>query len=446
MIVTLDMTNSCQASSQHHWIVPFGRNRDFTGRETIVGQLHKKINPFSEEDNCQRTAVFGLGGVGKTQVALESAYRLRKHCSVFWVPAVDAISFEKAYREIGKRLKVNGIDDGKDVKLLVKNFLSQESSGSWLLVIDNADDPELLFGTAALSDYLSFSLKGSILFTTRNQTVTQKLCIPRNNTIRLQKLIRDESRQLFEKLHNSSLGPDTEELLDFLDDLPLAIKQAAAYMTETGISATKYLNFCRSSPKNLTRLISNDFEDQYRYREIENPVATTWLISFQHIERDSKLAAIYLRFICLLAEKEIPLSLIPHEDNELDVAEAIGKLKSYAFITVLDETDFYDIHRLVRLAMRNWMVREGSLQRYSKDLLQWVANVFPFPEHDNREDWMRFLPHVEGILAGSLNSNDVEVEPKLVFNVGEGYDKLGKYKEAEAMHRWALQEREGAWA
>ena len=153
-------------------MVPFGRNRDFTGRETIVGQLHKQINPFSEEDNCQRAAVFGLGGVGKTQVTLESAYHLHKHCSVFWVPAVDAISFEKAYREIGKRLKVNGIDDGKDVKLLFKNFLSQESSGSWLLVIDNADDPELLFGTAALSDYLPFSLKGSILFTTQNQTVT----------------------------------------------------------------------------------------------------------------------------------------------------------------------------------------------------------------------------------------------------------------------------------
>ena len=192
----------------------------------------------------------------------------------------------------------------------------------------------------------------------------------------------------------------------------------------------------------MARLISNGFEDQYRYREIENPVATTWLISFQHIERDNKLAAVYLRFICLLAEKEIPLSLIPHEDNELDVAEAIGKLKSYALITVFDETDFYDIHRLVRLAMRNWMLQEGSLQRYSKDLLQWVANVFPFPEHDNREDWMRFLPHVEGILAGSLNSNDVEVEPKLVFNVARGYNKLGKYKEAEVMHRWALQGRE----
>ncbi|KAF5122371.1 hypothetical protein E5D57_012848 [Metarhizium anisopliae] len=73
------------------------------------------------------------------------------------------------------------------------------------------------------------------------------------------------------------------ELLDILADLPLAIKQASAYMTETGITTARYLYHYRSSDKNMIRLLSRDFEDQGRYKTIKNPVATTWLISFDHI-------------------------------------------------------------------------------------------------------------------------------------------------------------------
>ncbi|RYP03605.1 hypothetical protein DL764_005035 [Monosporascus ibericus] len=154
-----------------HFIVPFGRNEDFIGREPTLQQLFERIPPSANKDDCQRTAIEGLGGVGKTQVVLEAAYRVRDEhpiCSVFWVPAVDSISFEKAYREIGKALGVQGLDDDKaNVKSLVKAAFSRESIGSWLLIVDNADDLKL-FADSTLADYLLFSRKGSILFTTRN--------------------------------------------------------------------------------------------------------------------------------------------------------------------------------------------------------------------------------------------------------------------------------------
>ncbi|KAI1382500.1 uncharacterized protein F4822DRAFT_435520, partial [Hypoxylon trugodes] len=122
----------------------------------------------------------GLGGIGKTQIALETAYQVRdKHpdCSVFWVPAVDATSFENAYRDIGHQLGVKGIEDDKaDAKMLVKAALSHKSAGSWLLVIDNADDLKL-FADATLSDYLPFNWNGSILFTTRNHSIVSNLDI-----------------------------------------------------------------------------------------------------------------------------------------------------------------------------------------------------------------------------------------------------------------------------
>lgn len=130
--------------------MPFGRNKDFVGRESILAELLERILPGAEPDDCQRTAIEGLGGVGKTQIALEAAFRVReKHadCSVFWVPAVDVGSFENAYREIGRELKVKGIDEDKaDVKALIKAALSRENAGRWLLIVDNADDVELSVG------------------------------------------------------------------------------------------------------------------------------------------------------------------------------------------------------------------------------------------------------------------------------------------------------------
>ena len=131
-----------------HWMVPFGRNKDFVGRELILAQLLKRIPLSVDQDDCQRTTIEGLGGVGKTQIALEAAFRVRNEhldCSVFWVLAVDAASFENAYREIGRKLKVEGINEEKaDVTVLVKAALSREGAGSWLLIVDNADDIELL--------------------------------------------------------------------------------------------------------------------------------------------------------------------------------------------------------------------------------------------------------------------------------------------------------------
>ncbi|RYP45586.1 hypothetical protein DL768_008101 [Monosporascus sp. mg162] len=134
--------------------------------------FQRLLKECANKDDCQRTAIEGLGGVGKTQVALEAAYRVRDQhpaCSVFWVPAVDSISFEKAYREIGKALGVQSLDnDETDVKSLVKAAFSRESVGNWLLIVDNADDLKPLFADTALADYFPFSQKGSILFTTRN--------------------------------------------------------------------------------------------------------------------------------------------------------------------------------------------------------------------------------------------------------------------------------------
>jgi hypothetical protein len=95
--------------------------------------------------------IYGLGGCGKSALALEFAYRaLARYARrlVFWVPAISQESFELAYREIGIRLRIPGItDDNADIRKLVKETLSLGSFGDWLMIVDNADEPGVLLGT-----------------------------------------------------------------------------------------------------------------------------------------------------------------------------------------------------------------------------------------------------------------------------------------------------------
>ncbi len=176
-------------------------------------------------------------------------------------------------------------------------------------------------------------------------------------------------------------------------------------MSKKGMSTTKYLKHCQSRDETLIRLLSEDFEDRGRYKDIKNPVATTWLISFDHISRDNPLAAVYLKFMCFLAEKDIPESLLPPEDD-LEKDEAIGILKAYAFISERTESGSFDQHRLVRLAMRNWLKEKGEWKKCITTVIQQLAEAFPTPEHENRGEWMRYLPHMRTVLDDREDASD----------------------------------------
>ncbi|UKZ67791.1 uncharacterized protein TrAtP1_008949 [Trichoderma atroviride] len=428
-----------------HFLVPFGRNKNFVGRQAILSRLLEKIRPGGNKEDCQRTVIEGLGGVGKTQIALEAVYVLHNEhpgCSIFWVPAIDATSFENGYRNIGKQLNVKGIDqDMADIKQLVKTALSEESSGSWLLVIDNADDVALFFGDAELSAYLPFSRNGSILFTTRNREAAVRLDILVENIFNVTEMGQYEALNLLQRGLKESQISDTEatgKLLDLLANLPLAIRQASAYMATKHVSTTEYLELCLSNPRDMISLLSKDFEDRHRYKEIQNPVATTWLISFHQILHNDPLAAKYLRFMSILMEKDIPKYLLP-TSTRLETVDAIGTLKGYAFITQQEGGDFFDMHRLVRLAMRNWLEKEGELKEMVASAIQRLNEVMPFPEHDNRKIWMRCLPHAHAILELPEHLTGTQAESRLFSNVAEGNYHLGRYQTAEGLYRHALE-------
>ena len=447
-----------RTSSEHSGplrLLPFGRNKDFVGRQSQLNQLITILHTEDIEEDCQRTALVGLGGVGKTQIALECAFQLQlasPTCSVLWVQASDATSFDKAYRNIGQQLKIPGLENDKaDVKRLVKTQLSQESTGKWLMIVDNADDFKMFYnsnddnGSSALSEYLPFSPLGAILFTTRDREAATRYA--GSNLIDIDAMDDSESRELLQRsLQNKQLIEDKGSittLLKLLVNLPLAIMQAAAYINAKGSTIAEYLRIYEESSDNVIKLLSKDFEDRRRYPNMKNPIATTWLISFKQIQVRNPLAAEYMAFISCVNEQDIPRGLLPPA-SEFDKTEALGTLKAFGFIKERFSTASYDMHRLVHIAMQNWLKLKDEWRSWNEKTLNQITDAFPWPQHENRAVWMMYLSHAKCAITVFKSSfgETYNLPSSLLHNLGESSRIRGKYAEAEAMDQQALQLRE----
>lgn len=429
------------------WRVPFQRNQHFVGREAEIQALSSML---SSSEICERAAIWGLGGCGKTAIALEFAYRTRKQhprCAVFWVPAISRKSFIDAYRDIGVLLQIPNIqDENADVKRLVQWELSSERSGEWLMVVDNADDIDVLFqedtdGTR-LVDYLPNGRRGFLLFTTR----TRKAAIKEAgaNTIQLLEMKQKEARNVLEKslLKKSLLEDDAiDKFLEDLSYLPLAIVQAAAFINHNDISISKYTSLLQNKDE-VIELLSENFEDHGRYPEAKNPIATTWIISFDQIRSQDPLAARILSFISCILRGNIPASLLPHGNSEVERTKAIGTLTAYAFITKRENQqqkhESYDTHRLVHLATQNWLKMNQQWTFQVQEAFTQLLNNMPYGDYRTRETWAPYLPHA---LCVSARAENVETRDPgdLLQRIGACQHSLGHYAAAEESHRKALQ-------
>ena len=345
----------------------------------------------------------GLGGCGKSALAIEFAYRaLATHARlVFWVPAINEVSFELAYRDIGVRLRIPGInDDNTDVKRLVLETLDSERVDQWLMIVDNADDHEVLLGgtnssskTARLYDYLPRSDRGRILFTTRSRKVAGALTP--SSILGLNDMAKAEARQLLalrlttQALQNGESAVD--ELLKMLAYLPLAIVQAAAFMNNNDISVPSYISLFRQTGTE-TELFDQHFYDSSRYEALDSTITKTWHISFNQIRKQDSLAAEYLSFMACINRVNIPHSLLPPGDSIVQQKKALGTLTGYAFITerskILQESEgdrFFDMHRLVHMASICWLERYDQRAAWVDGAVARLVKLVPYGGHENKD-------------------------------------------------------------
>ncbi|WYZ44562.1 hypothetical protein EsH8_VII_000998 [Colletotrichum jinshuiense] len=312
-----------------HHLIPLVENRRFVERAE-VSDLKRIL--FAQR--CQTVALVGLGGVGKTQIALNIAYWTKENkpeYSVFWVPALSYASFEQAYTDIAKELGIrpNIEGEGDDIKTSVRNFLSSKESGSWLLIVDNADDKDVLYGSGEQSgviDHLPQSANGITLFTTRVRDLG--LSVADDALVEINAMDRDEAKSLLGKhIHRQELLQDQDsvlELLGFLTYLPLAITQASAYLNRNRhISLARYLRLLQGTEQTLISTMSREFRDSTRYPDSPNAIATTWLVSFNQIKESDRFATELLYFISRIESKFIPRSILPCSGSEEDMERSI---------------------------------------------------------------------------------------------------------------------------
>ncbi|KAL2213291.1 TPR-like protein [Sarocladium strictum] len=340
----------------NQWAVPFERNPRFTDRDSELVQLEQMLY---HSDSFAKVAVSGLGGVGKTQLILELLYRIKEKrgdYTALWIPATTAESLDQGYHAVAQKLGIMAGSKESNVKKMIQDWLSSERSGNWVLVYDNADDMDLWVDSSVsgtrMIDYLPQNKHGRVIFTTRNRKLGVK--VAHQSVMELSSMTDDAAIRMLRKslIHPDVVDSHLEEavaLVQQLTHLPLAISQAAAYINENGIMLGDYLELVNAQEDEVIELLTEEFEDDARYTDIRNPVATTWLISFEQIRSRDSLAADYLSFMACIDHKEIPQLLMPAGPSRKKEIEAIGTLTAYSFVTKHMGSSAFDMHRLVHL-------------------------------------------------------------------------------------------------
>ncbi len=374
-----------------------------------------------------------------------------------WIPATNTESLHQGYLDVARQLNILGWEDEKtNVRALVQEYLSKNDMGKWLLVFDNADDVDMWLSTPTpqhedqrtsnqasrrLIDYLPKNRHGCIIFTSRNRKAAVKLA--QQNIIDLPEMDEEIATQLLSKcLANHELvekQQDAKALLKELTCLPLAIVQAAAYINENGITLADYIGLLAEKEEEVIDLLSEDFEDDGRYRDVKNPVAITWLISFDQIKRYDALAVEYLSFMACIDFKDIPQSLLPPGSSPKKEVDAIGTLTSYSFVNRRPVDLALDLHRLVHLATRNWLRKERLLTHSIERTLLHLAEVYPDDDHKNRSIWRTYLPHARRILDSDLIDKDDEKRLCLMWKYARCLYSDGRWDEAEELFSQILE-------
>ncbi|KAF1985833.1 hypothetical protein K402DRAFT_454822 [Aulographum hederae CBS 113979] len=419
--------------------IPFPSNNRFVGHSDKMEWLAQAIS------KTRKIAITGLGGIGKTQLALALAYRIREEspgCSIFWIPAMSRDGLEQAFADIVRGLRIPGWDaKGADSKALLQHHLSRESAGRWLLIVDNADDIKMWLEKDGqqkrLIDQLPGSEKGCTLFTTRDRkaavTLAHQAIITVDNPDEQTAMQMLHGYLVIKKLMENT--KTATKLLGALAFLPLAIVQAAAYINVNTVDLATYLELLEVQEEEVIELLSDDFEDEHRYPGTKNPIAATWLISFEQIRSHNPLAADYLSFIACVEPKNVPHSMLPAAQSRKQEIDAVGMLKAYSFVAEREGEKSLDMHRLVHLATRNWLRNKGAFQGSTTKATQHLSEVFPEGGHENRSIWRLYLPHARRLLrceAPGKNEEErvVNAQTNLRCRFARCLFEDGKYDEA----------------
>ncbi|WP_433396313.1 FxSxx-COOH system tetratricopeptide repeat protein [Streptomyces sp. CA-146814] len=375
------------------WNVP-PRNPGFTGRSLVLERMRDQLGGGMAVVLPQPQTLYGLGGVGKTQVALEYVHRfMADYDLVWWISSEQGDDVVASLAELAVRLGAQGGEDmaaasQEAVDLLRRGVPSER----WLLVFDNADDPE------TLRRYFPQGGSGHILVTSRNQSWSQH-----GDALPVDVFLREESVEHLQRRAPGLSDEDADQVATAVGDLPLAVEQAAAWIAETATPIDTYLEqLARQAPQVLA------LNQPAGYPE---PVAATWNISIARL-KDRSPAAVRLLQLCaffapepisanLLYSKEMIEALKPYDSSlqeKLVLGRVIREIGRFALAKVDQVSNSIQVHRLVQAVIKAQLSEEE--QREARHVVHRIlAGARPDDDEpiDNPETWPRFAaiwPHL----------------------------------------------------
>jgi tetratricopeptide (TPR) repeat protein len=405
------------------WNLPFVRNPFFTGRDDLLARLHTYLHATQTTALRQPVALSGLGGVGKTQVAIEYAYRYSsEYQAVLWVRAETIETLNASYTEIARTLQQDTQEQSKIVQM-VKAWL--ETQRGWLLLLDNADD------LTTVQPFLPARSSGHTLLMTRTQMIgkfARRLEVETLDAEVGALLLLRRAGLIEPDAASDAASPSDHSLAltltESLGGLPLALDQAGAYIEETRCSLLSYsqqYQICKATLLARRGIASEDHPE---------PVTTTWSLSLQKIEEQNPIAIGLLRICVFLAPDAIPEELLREAlqavlaatqaaetrqngtavsppISSVDFDEAIVLLRMYSLVQRNSQNQTLSIHHLVQTVMREAMTA-GETRVWAQRTLQAVQKKLPENVLANRQHCERYLPHAQVCVQLAPESMGIE--------------------------------------
>ena len=457
------------------WNVAYRRNPFFTGRERLLKQLRQCFLTDRAVALTQEQAICGLGGVGKTQVAVEYAYRHQQdYRFILWVSAATPETLVADFIAIAnhQQLPERSLPEQDRIVATVKHWLATHND--WLLIVDNADNLDIVWPFLPIG-----GSTGHLLLATRQQAVAGF------ESFRVEQMDREEGTLLLLRrahilgakglLEQASPADRqiAEQIVEEMDGLPLALDQAGAYMEETGCDLSTYLKYYQIRRASI--LIRRDGSSQDHPASVE----ATLSLSFQQIKRKSPAAADLLRFCAFVHSDGITEEMIstgaPYflptgkptllkrvqfwflkraarmqtgmspsrqpgaEDTLLLVLEeAISVLEAYSLLQRDATEKTLSIHQVVQAVLRDEM-DQRSQQQWTERTVSAVNAAFPEVEFAQWSACERFLPHAKAC-CGLMPQDRMSLSEMtdLLTKMGWYLLERGQYQEAEALLQQAL--------
>jgi tetratricopeptide (TPR) repeat protein len=407
------------------WNVPT-RNAAFTGRNEVLEKLRDQL-ASSSQAVVLPLALHGLGGVGKTQVALEYAHRyMADYDVVWWVSAEQREMINPALAELAARLPGLRVGDSvTEAAMAAREALRLGSPFShWLLIFDNAGDPD------ELASFIPGG-PGHVLVTSRNP-FWSRVAEP----VEIDVFSRAESTEHLQRRVPGLSGKDASLVAAELGDLPLAIEQAGAWLAETGTPAATYVEELHAE---LTSVL-----DLSQPADYPVPVAATWRLSFDRLRTQWPAAARLLELCAFFAPEPISLqllysdemiqALVPLDDRlkeRIVLGQLIRQITRYALAKVDQGSNSLQVHRLVQAVIRSHLRTVQERDDAMHEVHRVLVGARPRQgDTDNPENWPRYTliwPHLG---PSEADECDEEETRQLLIDRVRYLWKRGEFQEA----------------